>query len=31
MASGAGGYVIKKSLIEELLPAIRGVFESNLN
>ena len=25
MASGAGGYVIKKSLIEELLPAIRGV------
>jgi DNA-binding NarL/FixJ family response regulator len=31
MASGAGGYVIKKSLIEELLPAIRGVFESNVN
>ena len=31
MASGAGGYVIKKSLIEELLPAIRGVSESNMN
>jgi len=25
-ASGASGYVIKKSLIEELLPAIRGVL-----
>ena len=26
MASGASGYVIKKSLIEELVPAIRGVW-----
>ena len=26
MASGASGYVIKKSLIEELMPAIRGVL-----
>jgi DNA-binding NarL/FixJ family response regulator len=28
-ASGASGYVIKKSLIEELVPAIRGVWNSN--
>ncbi len=28
MASGASGYVIKKSLIEELMPAIRGVLRS---
>jgi DNA-binding NarL/FixJ family response regulator len=27
MASGASGYVIKKSLIEDLVPAIRGAFE----
>ena len=26
-ASGASGYVIKKSLIEDLVPAIRGAFE----
>ncbi len=26
MASGANGYVIKKSLVQELLPAIRGAF-----
>jgi DNA-binding NarL/FixJ family response regulator len=28
IASGASGYVIKKSLIEELMPAIRGVLGS---
>ena len=28
MASGANGYVIKKSLIEELMPAIRGAFRA---
>jgi DNA-binding NarL/FixJ family response regulator len=28
MASGANGYVIKKFLIEDLLPTIRGAFES---
>jgi DNA-binding NarL/FixJ family response regulator len=28
-ASGASGYVIKKSLIEELVPAIRSVWNSN--
>jgi DNA-binding NarL/FixJ family response regulator len=27
-ASGASGYVIKKSMIEDLVPAIRGAFES---
>ena len=26
MASGASGYVVKKSLIEELVPVIRGVW-----
>jgi len=26
MAGGANGYVIKKHLVEELLPAIRGAF-----
>jgi len=26
MANGASGYVIKKDLVEELLPAIRGTF-----
>jgi len=28
MASGASGYVVKKSLIEELVPAIRGAFRA---
>ena len=28
VASGASGYVIKKFLIEDLLPAIRGAFAS---
>ena len=28
LASGASGYVTKKSLIEELMPAIRGAFRA---
>jgi len=31
LASGASGYVVKKSLIEELLPAIRGGMTRQLN
>ncbi len=31
MASGANGYVAKKSLIEELVPAIRGGMTHQLN
>ena len=31
MASGASGYVVKKSLIEELVPAIRGGMTRQLN
>jgi len=31
LASGANGYVVKKSLIEELLPAIREVMTRQLN
>lgn len=29
MASGASGYVFKRSLIENLLPAIKGVLKEN--
>jgi len=31
LASGANGYVVKKSLIEELVPAIRGGMTRQLN
>ena len=31
LASGANGYVVKKSLIEELVPAIRGAMTRQLN